>query len=232
MQVGRSRSWDSKWSKINDRPRINVWPAWLWSACSWRTVSEGKRIQHMIYRNAVLKNNEQQLKRWSSKCHSPPHCNILILSSAVSISHRFHLVWTGTIRRLWWSPGCGCFCNHVKRQSLTRMCDLVPSSEEPSGAGGVCLTAPHRSCSQADSHGGCTPAPHPSPAESRGVFGHVWKTHHTSFRRAQRNTGSGALYLSVLWYITIFNTIITSQHSRAAEAVPSYVWEIEAEPKA
>lgn len=144
MQVGRSRSLDSKWSKINDRPRINEWPAWLWSACSWRTVSEGKRIQRMIYGNAVLKNNEQQLNRWSSKCRSPPHCNILILSSAVSISHRFHFVWTGTIRRLWWSPGSVCFCNHVKRQSLTHMCDSVPSSEEPFGAIHVFQTCPKK----------------------------------------------------------------------------------------
>ena len=84
MQVGRSRFWDGKWSKINHRPRRNVQPTRLRPACLWRNVKEGKSIQHMIYRNAILENNEQHPKQWSSKCHSSPHYSILILSSAVS----------------------------------------------------------------------------------------------------------------------------------------------------
>lgn len=213
MRVGRSRFWDDKWSKINHRPRTNVRPARLWSACSWRNVSEGKSIQHMVYRNAILENNEQQLKRWSFKCHLPALYNILILSSAESISHRFHFVWTGTIRRLWRSPGSNCFCSRVKRQSLTHICDLVPGSQEPFGAGGVCPMPPHRSCSRLTALEVASRLP--TPLLWRG--GMSLGTSERQYRGICQDTRPGVLYLSVQWCITIFNTITTF-------VVPALVW--------
>lgn len=175
VQARRSRSWDGKWSTINHRPRTKVWPARLRSACSWRSEAERKSVWCTIHRNAVPENNKQQLKMWSSKCHSPPQHSNLILSSAAP---PFPL-WTGTVRSLWWSPRSVCFCSRVRRQSLTRMCseiNVVPSSEEPFEARRIWTVPPHRSCSQADSHGGHIQAPHLSPAKTRDVFGHIWKT--------------------------------------------------------
>lgn len=175
VQVRRSRSWDSKWSALSHRPRANVRPARLRSTCSWRTEAEGKSVWCTIHRNAVLENNEQQLKMWSSKRHSAPQCSNLISSSAASPSP----LQTGTVRILGWSPRSVCFCSHVKRQCLTRMCseiNVVSSPEEPFGARRICTVPPHRSCSRADSHGGHIQTPHLSPAKSTDGFGHIWKT--------------------------------------------------------
>lgn len=212
VQARRSRSWDGKWSTINHRPRTKVRPARLRSACSWRSEAEGKSVWCTIHRNAVPENNKQQLKMWSSKCHSPPQHSNLILSSAAS---PFPL-WTSTVRSLWWSPRSVCFCSHVRRQSLTRMCseiNVVPSPEEPFEARRIWTVPPHRSCSRADSHGGHIQAPHlfpPRPGMSLG----------TSERQCVgfcQETRPAALYLSVQWCLTGFNTMTTF-------VIPALVW--------